>query len=299
MRSGLTGYGLYDDMFGFENLYGNFGGYADPAMSLVSSPVAMIGSVSPVPFFGYSFPVVEQRHHYDVSSFSSDYFQNGPFSGGNYQFANFSIDTVDQYSWFGHTSSYNVSSTSGFGSWFSAPGYDVSSSHYQSSEFAAIHSDSWFGTSDNFSFRDVSSDFSHLQIGSFQNDASHLEIHEGAGVHVQSIFESLDGFAFRDTLIDTRHMQFGNDSFDSNQLIVRAGSFTQYDDIFGNHGVARDSSIDVHNQFSHEGPGSYSSHTEDYSMHSSDSLTSGMSPFMMTAMHVDDMSLLLGHGGKG
>lgn len=293
MSKGRFGFNTVDDLFDLDSGYMGFGGYADPAMSLVSAPALGTKSASPVSFFGYSFPVVEQRHHYDVSYYSGNYYQNGQYQSGDYSFSNFSIDTIDQYSWFGHTSMYQISSSSGYGSWFSAPGYNVSSGHYQSSEVVGVHSDSWFGSSYSFAFRDTSSDFLHIQSGAFVIDNSHLEIHEGDGVHVNSVLGSMDNFAFRDTVIDTSHVQFGNYSSDTYHSVVQQGSSTHYGDIFGNYGVSQEASLSVHDQWSQSGPNSFESHQSDYTMHTADSLTIGMPPFMM-AVVPDDHFMLKG-----
>ena len=262
-------------------------------------PTVYNGAITspPVSGFGYTFPVIEERHHFDINYFESSYWQDGVFSGGNYNFSNFSIDVINQYSWFGNTSTYHVSSSSGYGSWFSAPGYNTQSGHYWTSESAGVHTNSIFGSSDSFVFRNTESDYSHLQVGSIAIDNSHLEIHEGAGVQVDTILASMDNFAFRDTVIDTSNVQFGNTSFNSMHSVVSAGSQTSYSDIFGASGHGQTASIEVHDQWSQQGPGYYESHASDYSMHSSDVTTISMPSYMMSMGSIDDMSLLLGMGG--
>jgi hypothetical protein len=280
----------YGPGMGFLSDGGNVGPMQSSVLPAPNSP--------PVSFV-YFWPIVEQHHHYDVSYYTGNSAANGPFAWGDYTFSNFSIDTVDYYSIFGHTSMYHVSSNSGYGSWFSAPGYNVSSGHYWSSESAGIHTDSIWGSSDQFAFRNVESQNSHVQIGALGIDNSHIEIHEGAGVHVATVFEHLDSFAFRDAVIDSSHVQIGNYAFDSLHTDVRTGSQTVYADLFGGYGVSRGSSVAIHDEWSQQGNGSVEQHTTDYASHSSDSIVSGVPAYMISSLQVDDMALMLGIGGKG
>lgn len=302
MRNGKIGLGFYDDLFGVNDLFVNYGGYADPAQSLALPSIGIAPNSPPVAEkgFGYYWPVVEQHHHYDVSVFTGNTYGNGPFMWGDYSFSNLSINTVDYYSIFGHTQLWHVSSNSGYGNWFSAPGYYASNGHYWSSESAGIHTDSWFGSSDTFVFRNVENQYSHVEGGNFAMDNSHLVIHEGAGHHEQSIFAMLDSFAFRDTVVDSSHLQLGDLRIDAMRSDVRGGSQTVYADAFGGYGYGRSASIEIHDQWSVQGNGLFEQHIADYSSHSSDITAIGVSPYVLTGLQVDDMSLMLGiGGGKG
>ncbi|MBP9757631.1 MAG: hypothetical protein KBD06_03470 [Candidatus Pacebacteria bacterium] len=268
------------------------GGMSPPFMS--GAVGTSFGPVSP-----YALPVIETRYHYDVSSFESDFWQYGQVSGGNYQYSNYSIDVINQYSWFGNTTTYNVSSNYGYGNWTSAPGYYASSGHSEQSDYAGMHSNSIFGTSDSFVFRNSVSDNSVLQLGELVFGNSHVVIHEGAGVQIDTSFASLENFAFRDTEISTSHFQVGDYASNSFHSTVVGGSQTTYNDIWGNYGHGQTASLEVHDQWSQSGNGYYQSHTSDYSSHQSDVTVIGMSADMIAAVSIDDMSLLLGIGGGG
>lgn len=292
MKKGFLG--IEDDYFGlvFDSYHG-FGGYADPMQSIALPP-----QQSPAPF-GYNSPLVEQRHHYDVSYYTGNSYAYGNVAWGDYSYTNLSIDTVDYYSIFGHTSVWHVSANGGYGNWFSAPGYNAANGHYWSNESAGIHSDSWFGSSDTFVFRNIEGDYSHLQIGNLVIDNSHLEIHEGAGHHEDSLFARLDSFAFRDTVVDSSHLQLGDLSIDSQHTVVRGGSQTVYADVFGGYGFNQQSSLSVHDQETVQGNGYFEQHIASYDSHTSDTYAVGVPTYMLSGIQLDDMSLMLGMGGKG